>query len=266
MTAATPFSALVLAGSRRGEGDPVARYRSVRHKCLATAGGLPLLVRVVRALLASPRIGEVLVSLDDPALLDQLPELAALRDTGRLRLLTSAPSLSRSVGDAFAASGAPLLVTTADHALLEPRMLEPFMAAAEASGADVAAGLVSAATITARYPETRRTYLRFRDDGWSGANLFVLRTARAARAIAFWEGLERDRKQPWRLALALGPYLLLAYLLRMWTLDQAMAQASRRLGLEAVAVSLPFAEAAIDVDKPADLDLVEAILARRAAA
>jgi hypothetical protein len=29
-------------------------------------------------------------------------------------------------------------------------------------------------------------------------------------------------------------------------------------------VRLPFAEAAIDVDKPADLDLVEAILGRRA--
>jgi CTP:molybdopterin cytidylyltransferase MocA len=266
MTAATPFSALVLAGSRRGEGDPVARYRGVRHKCLATAGGLPLLVRVVRALLASPRIGEVLVSLDDPALLDQLPELAALRDTGRLRLLTSAASLSRSVGDAFAASGAPLLVTTADHALLEPRMLEQFMAAAEASGADVAAGLVSAATITACYPETRRTYLRFRDGGWSGANLFALRTARAAQGIAFWARLERDRKHPWRLARALGPHFLLAYLLRIWTLDQAMARASRRLGLEAVAVPIPFAEAAIDVDKPADLDLVETILARRSAA
>jgi hypothetical protein len=33
--------------------------------------------------------------------------------------------------------------------------------------------------------------------------------------------------------------------------------------LRAVAVPIPFAEAAIDVDKPADLDLVEAILARR---
>jgi GTP:adenosylcobinamide-phosphate guanylyltransferase len=266
MMVAVPCTALVLAGSRRGEGDPVARYRGVRHKCLATAGGVPLLVRVVRALLASPRVGAVLVSLDDPALLDDLPELAVLRDTGRLGALTSASSLSRSVGDAFAATGAPLLVTTADHALLEPRLLEPFLAASEAGKADVAVGLVSAATITARYPETRRTYLRFRDDGWSGANLFLLRTARAARAIAFWERLERERKQPWRLARALGPRLLAAYLLRMWTLDQAMARVSRQLGIEAVAVPIPFAEAAIDVDKPADLDLVEAILARRAAA
>ena len=41
---------------------------------------------------------------------------------------------------------------------------------------------------------------------------------------------------------------------------------SRRLGIEVAAVAMPMAEASIDVDKPADLDLVEDILARRARA
>ena len=83
MTAGATYSALILAGSRRGEQDPVALYRKVTRKCLATAGGVPMLTRVVRALAACPRIGTILVSLDDQALLDQLPELAALRAAGR---------------------------------------------------------------------------------------------------------------------------------------------------------------------------------------
>jgi GTP:adenosylcobinamide-phosphate guanylyltransferase len=257
------MSALVLAGSRRGEGDPVARYRQVAHKCLATAGGVPMLVRVVRALRGSPRIGRILVSVDDADLLDRLPDLAALRDAGELQVLTSAAGLSRSVADAFELAGAPLLVTTADHALLDPPILEAFLAAAERAGGDIAVGLAAAATITASYPETRRTYLRFRDGGYSGANLFLLRTASAAAGIAFWVRIERDRKQPWRLARAFGPALLLAYLLRLCTLRQAMALASRRVGARAAAIAIPIAEAAIDVDKPADLDLVETILARR---
>jgi hypothetical protein len=220
----------------------------------------------VRALADSPRIGPILVSLDDPGLLDALPELEPLRDAGRLRALTSAAGLSRSVADGFAAGGAPMLVTTADHALLDGPMIEHFLAASEGSGADITVGFASASTIRASYPETKRTYLRFRDEAYSGANLFCLRTAAAERGIAFWQRLERDRKQPWRLARAFGPILLLAYLLRLCTLDQAMALASRRLGLRAAAIPLPIAEAAIDVDKPADLDLVETILARRAAA
>lgn len=260
------WTALVLAGSRRGESDPVARYRGVRHKSLATAGGIPLLVRVVRALTASPRINRVLISLEDPALLDELPELVAWRAAGRLEVLTSAASLSRSVADGFAAAGAPLLVTTADHALLGPAMLDAFLDAAETLGVDVVAGLAPEAVIAARFPETRRTYLRFSDGGYSGANLFALSTPAAERAVAFWERIERDRKQPWRLARAFGPALLAGYLLRRWTLEQAMTRVSERLGVRAAAVALPIAEAAIDVDKPADLDLVEAILAGREAA
>ena len=142
-------------------------------------------------------------------------------------------------------------------------MVDQFLDRADACGADVAAALVSAATIRASHPDTRRTYLRFRDGGYSGANLFLLRTAAAAQGIAFWRRIERDRKAPWRLARALGPKLLLSYLLRVATLAQAMRLVSGRLGLRAAAVVLPMAEAAIDVDKPADLDLVERILAAR---
>ena len=54
MTSEPIVTALVLAGSRRGESDPVARYRQVSAKCLATAGGVPLLVRVLRALTGCP--------------------------------------------------------------------------------------------------------------------------------------------------------------------------------------------------------------------
>lgn len=260
MTGEETITALVLAGSRRGESDPVAQYRHAPAKCLVTAGGVPMLVRVVRTLRRSARIGRIVISTDDPALLERVE---ALRDVAPPDVLASAASLSGSVQAAFTVCGPPLLVTTADHALLEPAMVDQFLDRADASRADVAVALVAAATIRASHPDTRRTYLRFRDEGYSGANLFLLRTAEAAQGIAFWRRIERDRKAPWRLARALGPLLLLSYLLRVATLEQAMRLVSKRLGLRAAAVVLPMAEAAIDVDKPADLDLVERILAAR---
>ena len=263
MTGEPPVTALILAGSRRGEDDPVARYRQAPAKCLVTVDGVPMLARVARALAASPRIGAILVSADDADLPGRLPELASLHDAGRLRTLASAASLSESVAAAFALSGPPLLVTTADHVLLDPGMVDHFLAAAHG---DVAVGLTSAEIIAAAYPGTRRTYIRFRDGGYSGANLFLLRTGAAERGVAFWRRIERDRKAPWRLARAFGPLLLLAYLLRAATLSQAMRLVSRRLGIEVAAVAMPMAEASIDVDKPADLDLAERIVAGRAAA
>ena len=47
------------------------------------------------------------------------------------------------------------------------------------------------------------------------------------------------------------------------TLDGAFRIVSNRLGLTAKPILLPFAEAAIDVDKPSDLELAEAILKLR---
>ncbi len=91
-------------------------------------------------------------------------------------------------------------------------------------------------------------------------------TGAAAPAAAFWSHLERHRKRPWRLIAAVGPAALLRFLLGRLSLAGALAILSRRAGARIAPVVMPFAEAAIDVDKPADLTLAEAILRRRAEA
>ncbi|MCC2664679.1 MAG: hypothetical protein K0S35_2601 [Geminicoccaceae bacterium] len=262
---AAAFTAVVLAGQRGGE-DPLARRCGVAYKCLAPAGGVPMVVRVLDALAASPRVGRIFVVLEDPAILEPLPGFQRWRSEQRCAALAGAatPSLSvRKALDEIPAS-LPMLVTTADHALLTPEIVASFCAAARATGADVVAGVTTAEMIQRVYPETQRTYLRFRDGACSGANLFALLTPAARRAVEFWRLVERDRKRPWRVVRAFGPGPLLAYLLGWLSLDAAMARASEVIGAKVAVVRLPFAEAAIDVDKPADLDLVEAILGRRA--
>jgi GTP:adenosylcobinamide-phosphate guanylyltransferase len=258
------FTALVLAGSR-GPDDPVARARGVAHKCLAPVAGVPMLVRVVLTLAACPSVGRIRVALEDPALIEDLPGLRALREAGRCTALPTGATPSLSVLRALdeLADPLPWLVVTGDHPLLTPAIVEHFCAAARATRADLAAGLTPASAIRAAYPKTERTYLRFRDEHYSGANLYALLGPEARRAIAFWRRAELERKRPWRLVRAFGWRHLLAYLLGRLTLDAAMRRASRITGARVAAVSLPFAEAAIDVDKPADLELVETILARR---
>lgn len=258
MTAA-PFTALVLAASRPG--DPVARACGVSHKALVPAGGEPMLARVLAALRASPSVGRIAVCIEDAALLERLPGAA---ETG-VEALPSAATPGASVLEAVARLGEPfpLLVTTADHALLTPAMVDRFCAAARASGADLAAGLAPASVIRRAYPAAQRTFLRFREDGYSGCNLFALLAPAALRAVRFWTVAERDRKRPWRLVRRFGPGSLLLFALGRLTLDQAMQRASRVLETRVTAVRMEDAEAAIDVDKPADLELVETILRNR---
>jgi len=256
------LEALVLAGSR-GPEDPLASAEGARHRALLEVGGQAMLVRVVRALRATPGIGRIAVSIEDPAALAAVPELAGLAREGALTVHRSLPSPSRSVLDVLQGlpPGRPLLVTTADHALLRPQIAARFLADAEASGADLAIGLVAERVLRARFPASKRTYLRFRDDGYSGANLFLFRTPESRRAAEFWLRAERFRKRPWRLVSAFGPVSLLLFLLRRLDLDAAFARASRAVGARVAAVRLPWAEAAVDVDKPADLALARELVA-----
>jgi GTP:adenosylcobinamide-phosphate guanylyltransferase len=258
------FSGLVLAG-RRGQDDPLARAAGARHRALLEVGGVPMLVRAVRALRGSRSVGRIWISIDDPGALDGVPELRALAAEGALAHHASLASPSRSVHDALLrlAPGEKLLVTTADHALLTPQMVDAFADAAEAAAPDVAVAVVAASLLRQHYPESTRTLLRLRGEAFTGANLFAFRTREAARAAEFWVRAERHRKRPWRLVGALGPGTLLLFALRRLDLEAAFERVSRAVGVRIAPVRMPFAEAGIDVDRPSDLVLAERILSQR---
>ncbi len=253
------WNVLVLAAGR-GPNDPMAKAYRVSHKCLVSVGGEPMLKRVVRTLGAHPAVASITVSIERRELLDDaLGPLA-----GKVHFLPPRESAARSALAALESKPQfPWLITTGDHPLLTREMLQHFLAEATSSGADLCAGLASAETILARFPDAQRTFLAFGADRVSGCNLFALTSERALKALVFWHQLDHMRKRPWRLVGAFGPVALLRFATGMFTLDSAFALASRRLGLSARPVLMPFAEAAVDVDKPADKELAERILAER---
>jgi len=246
----TGFTALVLAGSRGAAVDPVAAYAGVSHKGLIELGGETLLTRVLRALTAAgaTRIG---VSTDNEVVAAQLP-----RGVERIAS-TESPSLS--VRAAAQVLGTPLLVTTVDHALLQPEWVRQFIEATPAE-ADIAVLMAPEGVVREAAPGTKRTYLRFRDRRYSSCNLFLLRTPRALAAVDLWRRVEAHRKEPLRMALLIGPQMLLGYALGLLTLDAAVALIGRRAGVKAATVLTPYGLAAVDVDKPADLDLVRRLM------
>jgi hypothetical protein len=142
--------------------------------------------------------------------------------------------------------------------LLRVAMIEAMIAGV--GDAEVTVGVVGRSTLLAAYPGNRRTWLRFRGEAWTGANLFALRTANAGKALMAWSEVERDRKKALKLIWHFGPVVALLAVTRLITLAGAMRIAGQRLGFRARPIALPFAEAGIDVDKPSDHALVEAIL------
>lgn len=256
-TGPTGWTAIVLAGQRPGP-DRLASHFGERLKALVTVGGEPMLTRVVRTLSATPEIGTVIVLGQEPeALLD------AASAGGPVTMIASKAGISESILRVAGSDATPwpVLVTTADHPLLTPAFVSAFLA--ESSGCDVAVGMVERQVVLASYPDNKRTWLKFTDGHWSGANLFALNSDAARGALNLWAEAEQDRKKAWKLFLHFGPWLALRALTRTIGLAQALRIAGRRLGLVAKLVPLADAETAIDVDKPSDHALAEEILARR---
>ncbi len=252
----TLVSVLILAGQRQGVADPLLADVGVSWKALLPIHGKPMIDYVLAALDGSSGVARPYwVSGLDKNLINET--------------LNQSPSQGGPASSVVVAAKAglpyPFMVTTCDHPLLTPDMVNCFLHESQASGADFTLGLATKDIIQPAYPHVKRTYLKFKATDHqsghvSGCNLFFVRNAKGLEAIKFWRTAQHDRKRPLKLARRLGFGMLLKYLSGRLTLDTAFEYASKSLKINAKPVILPFAEAAIDVDKPSDLDLVCEIL------
>ena len=251
------YTAILLAGQRPGR-DAFAEQFGTDLKALIPVGGEPMVRRPVRALLESEQVGDIIVLSQEPdriaAVLTEDPRVT-VRESGR----TIAETMLGLCFDKR--TQWPLLVTTADHALLDAATIDEFCRAAEG---DIAIGVVEREKLMGRFPNAKRTWLTFRNGAYTGANLFALQSPKVAAAIELWRSVEDDRKKGWRVISLLGPVALVGTVLRLLSIDQVLARVGRKLGLSIKAVRLGNSLAGVDVDKAADHALAEAILAGKA--
>lgn len=129
---------------------------------------------------------------------------------------------------------------------------------------DICYNVARRETIEARYPGSRRTYLRLKDVEVCGGDLNVLRTSVISRNMDIWQKLIDARKNPIQQASILGLDTLLLVLLHLVTLEGAVSKVTSRLHMTGRAIVTPYAELAMDVDKPSQLELMRSDLAKRA--
>jgi CTP:molybdopterin cytidylyltransferase MocA len=237
----------------------------VSCKALVPVAGRPMVLRVLDALGGASIIDARVVSGSTSRLLSHAPELDRLVTGRKIRWLENetSPSLSVQAALRTLSDDQAVLVTTADHGLLTPRMVDHFCTQAAETGCDAVAGLARSDLVAEAFPESRRTVTRLRDVGYCGCNLFAFLTPRARQAAVFWRRVEEQRKHPLKIARVLGFAAVLRYLLGRLTLEEGLARISALMGARAGVVWMPDAEAAVDIDTIEDWRLVEKILALR---
>jgi GTP:adenosylcobinamide-phosphate guanylyltransferase len=260
----SPFTAVVLAADRESK-NPVALAAGTPCKSLAPVGGIPMVLRVLDALDNARNIDVCILSGPPQSVIDEHEGLRSLISSGKVQWMQARATPSTSTLSALIslAPQTPVLVTTADHALLNSQIVDYFCSQALKTGCDIVAGLALYDQVLAAFPETRRTATKLSDARYCSCNLFAFLTPRARKIAELWRQVEHQRKKPWRIINLLGWLAVLRYVLGKLSLSQALQGLSRRLGVDAAAVVLPFPEAAVDVDTVSDWEFVEDIIKRK---
>jgi GTP:adenosylcobinamide-phosphate guanylyltransferase len=259
------LTVLVLAGDRRVP-DPVAVAAGTSCKALAVVGGTPMLLRVVDAVRNGVPSAPIVLCGPPRSAIESCADLQRLLDSGIARWAEpgGSPTLSVASGLQQVAGVSPVLITTADHALLSADMVRHFIAQSLATAADATVGLVRHDSLLRVLPASRRTVLRFSDDHWCTSNLFCLLTPEARTIVSTWRAVEEQRKRPARvIAGMLGVGGIVAYALGRLSLADALDRFGRRLGLRLAHVEMPQPLAAVDVDTAEDLELARSLAQRR---
>ena len=259
-----PFYVVILAANREMK-DPVAEAAAVSCKALAPVSGRAMVLRVLDALAEAHEVGVRILVGPAMASVEQNAELAGLVRSGQVQWFEPKNTPSSSAFSVLQSlpNDAPVLLTTADHALLSAAMVDHFCSMARSSGCDVLAGVARHELVAEAFPGTRRTVTRLKDGGYCGCNLFAFMTPQARKAADFWRRVEKERKKPLRVVKVMGWIAVLRYLFGQLTLNKALGCLSQRMNLQVGVIQMPFAEAAVDVDKVDDWQLVESVLAER---
>lgn len=260
-----PLTALVLAASRQGVDDPVARLQNKTHKCLVSIDGISMIERVVQTLLDSKCFGCILISIEDERVLQDLTLAGRWLKEGMIKVVPSSGNLADSlisltevVDDPL-----PLVITTADNALHTPELVRDFVAAFVRGAGDGAVAVTRESTVLAEYPAGEFGFFRFRDGGYSFCNLFGVSQSSALEAAKIFRTGGQFRKRPWRILKVFGVLPLIFYKLRLLKLESFAQRITRNLGITVDLVLLPYAFGPIDVDNPKTYEFSERILRER---
>lgn len=255
---------IVLAGGRPAPDDPLYVYTQGQLKAMLDIGGRTILERVLDALQSSEYIDRILVIGLEPG----SAEANGLRVRRPVSFLADQGGL---VSNALAGirwmktenpTATPLVLCSSDIPCLTGEIVNGFVDLCRPFNYAVYYPVVTQATMEARYPGSKRTYVPLKPHRVAGGDVFIVDPALADQNRELWEALVSGRKHAWMLARTVGLGTLLKFLLRRLSIGDIEKIGLRLLGKPIQVVFSPYAELGMDIDKPNQLELLKEDLAR----
>ncbi len=254
------MDAIVIAGGIPNPEDPLYDYLKGDAKALVDVAGKPMVQWVLDALGESKRVKNViLVGLSPKNPLTCKKPLHYLTNQGRM-LANIVAGVKKSIE--LDKKSKYVMIVSSDIPALQAHMVDWLVDTAMETQDDLYYGICEKSVMEERFPGSNRTFTKLKDMEVCGADINVTHVRMATEHLDTWEDLLGARKSPLRQASKLGLGLLFSLFTRQLTFDDAVRRVSERIGIKGRAIVWPYAEACMDVDKPHQLELLRADLAK----
>jgi molybdopterin-guanine dinucleotide biosynthesis protein A len=254
------MDAIILAGSVPSQEDPLYLYTQGQAKAMIEVAGKPMVQWILDALGGTAAIDHVfIIGLDQDCNLTCDKPLHFIPDQGDL-LQNAKAGLQHTLARNPDANYA--LFSSSDIPTVTSEMIDWRVEQTQKHEQDISFTVVERRTMEARFPGSNRSYVKLKDYELCGGDLHFARPA-LIKEDEIWARLIAARKNALKQAALLGFDLLLLLLMGRMTLKDAERRVSKRLNVSGQACISPYAELAMDVDKPHQLEIVRQELSKK---
>lgn len=245
---------VITAGGLPKPETPLYAYTEGKSKVLLDMGGRTMLERVVDALQASQQIDDIVVvglgsdlGMTFPRPVHHLPDQGSLIGnviSGIHYLKERNPELGM------------VLLSSADIPAITADIVDRFITSCRPFDKTIYYNFVDEPAMEARFPGSNRTFVKLKGVNVAGGDLLLAHADLADSHVDLWQALTEARKHAWKLARVVGFRFLLKFLFHRVGLREIEQTAQRIIGKPVKTILTPYAELAMDADKPHQVDLL----------
>jgi molybdopterin-guanine dinucleotide biosynthesis protein A len=153
-----------------------------------------------------------------------------------------------------------VLGASADIPLITGEMVDGLVALCQPLDAGLYYSYATRETMEKRFPHSNRTFVKLKGVELAGGDIGIMDPAVLDKNAALFVSLSNARKHAWKIASTVGFGLLLKFLFRRLGPPEIEVEGKRILGFPIKTISLPYAELAMDADKPHQVEMLRAEL------
>jgi GTP:adenosylcobinamide-phosphate guanylyltransferase len=246
------MDAVVTAGGIPLPGEPLYEFTAGKPKALLDFAGKPMIQWVLDALSASRHVGRVVVV--------GLPPFTDIHCTHPMTIIDTQGSIlaNLKVGveehQRLGSISSKVLGVSSDIPAITGTMIDWLVESIQQSDHDFYYNVISRDLMEKKYPNSKRTYLKFKDIEVCGGDINAFDYHMIFQRQTLFEQIISSRKNPLKQASILGFDTLFLLLLKQMTLAQAEINISKKIGSRGRAIVCPYPEMGMDIDKSHQLE------------